>query len=92
MDLIKKIKKWWVYIVRCQGNGAYYTGVTNDLFKRIKVHNAGKGALYTRFFGPVKLMYQESSRNRSTAQKREYQIKQLTRKNKVKLLTKRPKK
>ena len=81
-------KKWTVYIVRCR-NGALYTGITNDLPKRIKTHNSGKGALYTKFFGPVRLVYQEPARNVSFALKREYAIKQWPRAAKLKLIKKR---
>jgi len=83
-------KKWTVYIVRCK-NGALYTGITNDLPKRIQTHNSGKGALYTKFFGPVRLVYQEPARNVSIALKREYAIKQWPRIKKISLFRK-PKK
>ncbi len=69
---------WYVYIVRCSDN-TLYTGVARDLPQRIKQHNDGKrGARYTRARRPVELVYQEAATDRSAAQQREYQIKQLT--------------
>ena len=69
---------WYVYIVRCRDN-SLYTGVTRDLQQRISEHNEGKrGARYTRSRRPVELVYQETAPNRSAAQQREYQIKQLS--------------
>jgi len=75
---------WYVYLVRCSDN-SLYCGITNDLVKRIKKHNSGKGAKYTSTRLPVKLVYSEESENRSTASKREYAIKQLPRTEKLKL-------
>lgn len=69
---------WTVYILRC-ADGTYYTGVTNKLPERLKAHNDGKGAKYTKARRPVELIYSEPSENRSTASKREYAIKQLSR-------------
>ncbi len=76
---------WSVYIVRC-ADGTYYTGIAKDLDKRIDVHNAGKGAKYTQRRLPVALVYSEAADNRSTASKREYQIKQLSRAEKIKMI------
>lgn len=76
--------KWRVYIVEC-GDGTLYTGVTNDIDARIKAHNEGLGAKYTRCRLPVKLLYSENKRNRSTASKREAAIKAMTRGEKLKL-------
>jgi len=77
-------KPWWVYIVECADN-TLYTGITNDIDKRISVHNAGKGAKYTQSRLPVKLVYQESCKDRVHAGQREYQIKQLNRSDKEEL-------
>ena len=77
--------KWVVYLLECSDN-SLYCGVTNDLEKRIKTHNSGKGAKYTRARLPVKLFYYENNINRSEASKREYQIKCMTREEKMKLL------
>ena len=76
--------KFYVYIIECS-DGTYYTGYTNDLDKRIKKHNKGKGAKYTRGRTPVTLIYQESYPSKSEALKREYEIKSLSRKKKEKL-------
>jgi putative endonuclease len=75
----------YVYIVRCS-DGTLYTGYTNNLEKRLKVHNSGKGAKYTRCRLPVNLVYSEKYCTKSEAIKREYAIKQLTRENKLKLI------
>ena len=64
----------YVYIVRC-ADGTLYTGWTVDLQRRIREHNAGRGARYTRQHGPVDLVYWEELPNRSAALKREYEIK-----------------
>ena len=75
----------YVYIVRCHDN-TFYTGWTTDLNKRIKTHNAGKGAKYTKIRRPVELVYYETFESKSDALKREYQIKQLKRNEKEKLI------
>ena len=69
---------WHVYIVRC-ADGTLYTGITNDLEKRLEKHNAGVGARYTRARLPVDLLWHETQPSKSAALKREYAIKQLTR-------------
>jgi putative endonuclease len=71
-------KTWLIYIIQCNDN-TYYTGITNDLEKRIKSHNLGTASKYTRVRLPVKLVYTENNLDRSSASKREYAIKQLTR-------------
>ncbi|HEX2654990.1 MAG TPA: GIY-YIG nuclease family protein [Xanthobacteraceae bacterium] len=75
---------WTVYILRC-GDGTLYTGVTNDMPRRLAAHNNGKGAKYTRGRGPLALVYSEQHRTRSRAQKREAEIKSLNRAEKIKL-------
>ena len=75
----------YTYIVQC-ADGSLYTGWTYDLEKRIESHNAGKGAKYTRSRLPVKLVYYESCKDKIAAMKREYAIKQLERKDKLKLI------
>lgn len=68
---------WFVYILRC-ADGSLYTGITTDLARREREHNAGKaGARYTRSRRPVALVYSESAENRSEAAQREYALKQL---------------
>ncbi|MFZ2960674.1 MAG: GIY-YIG nuclease family protein [Candidatus Ozemobacteraceae bacterium] len=78
------MREWVVYLLECS-DGTLYTGVTNDLDARIACHNAGKGARYTRGRLPVRLVYREPCEDRSTAQRREVQIKRLSRAEKMKL-------
>ena len=85
-DRVDNTHLWFVYILEC-ADGTLYTGMTNDIERRLDQHNAGTAARYTRARTPVKLVYQEESENRSTALKREYAIKQLTRKQKDQLIT-----
>ena len=85
-DRVDNTHLWFVYILEC-ADGTLYTGMTNDIERRLDQHNAGTAARYTRARTPVKLVYQEKSENRSTALKREYAIKQLTRKQKDQLIT-----
>ena len=75
----------YTYVVECS-DGTLYTGWTNHLEQRIKQHNAGKGAKYTRARLPVKLVYYETFTSKVEAMKREYAIKQLTRKDKLILI------
>lgn len=75
----------YVYIVRC-ADKSLYTGYTTDIGRRIGEHNRSQGAKYTRGRGPVELVYEEEYASRSEAQKREYQIKQLTREQKLDLI------
>lgn len=84
--LMEVIMTHYTYILRCK-DGTYYTGYTNDLEKRIAAHNDGKGAKYTKGRGPVELVYYETSGDKSTALKREWEIKHLTRKEKEALFT-----
>ena len=79
--------KAYTYILEC-ADGTFYTGWTNDLDKRLRAHNAGRGAKYTRSRGPVRLRYFEEFSDKIKAQSREWQIKQLTRAQKVALMTK----
>lgn len=75
---------WYLYILRC-GDGTLYTGITNDVEKRLAAHRAGKGAKYTRGRGPLELVYREELPDHSAALKREHEIKGLTRLEKEKL-------
>ncbi len=77
---------WSVYIVRC-ANQAFYTGITTDLKRRVKQHNTNRGAGYTRGFGPVRLVWSEPQPDRSSALKREAQIKKWPRAKKKTLLS-----
>ena len=80
------MKRWFVYILRCS-DGTLYTGSTDDVSRRVQVHNSGKGAKYTRCRRPVEAVYTESCESYSAALKREYAIKQLTRQQKQKLIS-----
>ena len=81
----KKRDPWFLYILRC-ADGTLYTGITNDLERRFKMHNAGKGARYTRTRCPVELLYQETLKGRAAALVREYAVKTLPRKSKESLI------
>ncbi|WP_026882409.1 GIY-YIG nuclease family protein [Clostridium akagii] len=74
----------YVYILRCNDE-TLYTGYTNNLKNRIKVHNNGKGAKYTRCRLPVRVVYYEEYETKSEAMKREYAIKRFRRIDKIKL-------
>jgi putative endonuclease len=67
---------WYVYIVRCS-DGSLYTGITKDVESRISLHNAGRGAKYTRARWPVELVYSEAAADRGAAMRRECEIKRL---------------
>ncbi|HIX76112.1 MAG TPA: GIY-YIG nuclease family protein [Candidatus Fusicatenibacter merdavium] len=75
----------FTYIVKCS-DGTLYTGWTNDLDRRMKAHNDGKGAKYTKSRRPVVLAYFECFETKEEAMRREYEIKRLTRKEKMKLI------
>lgn len=75
----------YVYIIECKDN-TYYTGWTTNLERRIKAHNNGNGAKYTKARRPVKFIYYEEFPDKNQALKREYAIKQLTRKQKELLI------
>lgn len=78
---------WSVYIVRCN-DGSLYTGISTDVMRRVATHNDGKGAAYTRSRRPITLVWSERKRSESSARKREYAIKQLTREKKEILISK----
>ena len=69
---------WTVYILLC-GDGTYYTGITNDLPRRLQAHRSGRGAKYSRGRGPLTLVYAEEQPDRAAASRREAAIKALTR-------------
>lgn len=75
----------YTYILRCS-DGSFYTGWTTDPHRRLKAHNAGRGAKYTRARLPVELIWYEMHSNRSDAMRREAEIKQLTRTQKLELM------
>jgi putative endonuclease len=76
---------WYVYILECS-DLTLYTGITNNVEKRIDTHNNKKGAKYTKTRTPVKLMYQCEFETKSLAAKEEWRIKQLTRNQKILLI------
>ena len=78
---------YYVYIGLCS-DGSLYTGFTNNLYRRFKIHNSGKGAKYTRSRLPIELLYYESFDDKSIALKREYQIKTLSHAEKLNLINK----
>lgn len=79
------ISQWFVYILECS-DSTLYTGITNNLEKRVEDHNSGFGAKYTRVRTPVKLVYYEKYNNRSEASKREYIVKGFSRAKKLMLV------
>ena len=76
---------WFVYILVC-ADLSLYTGVTTDLGRRLERHNAGTGAKYTAARRPVRLAWSEACPDRSAAQRREAEIKRMTRREKLALL------
>lgn len=79
------MEQWFIYILECSDK-TLYIGVTNDLDERLKKHNAGKGAKYTRGRGPVKMLFSQSFDSKSDACKEEYRLKKLTREEKFELI------
>jgi len=79
------IDQWALYILKCN-DGTFYTGITNDIDRRMQMHSKGTASKYTRSRVPVKLIYTESCTNRASALIREYEIKSLSRKAKEKLV------
>jgi len=77
--------KYFVYILRCN-DGSLYTGITNDIKKRMKAHKEGTGSKYVRARLPFEVVFTENHKDRSSASKREYEIKQLTKRGNLKLI------
>lgn len=75
---------WTVYVLEC-GDGTLYTGITNDLEKRLQAHEAGKGARYTRGRGPFRLRHREGAESKGEALSRELEIKRMSRGRKLAL-------
>lgn len=75
---------WKLYILECS-DGTLYTGITDNIERRIAKHNMGRGAKYTRGRTPVILRYIENCNDHSAALRREYAVKKLTRAEKLKL-------
>lgn len=78
---------WYVYMLRC-GDSTLYTGITDDVERRLAAHRSGRGAKYTRGRGPLELVWQEEVPDKSAALRREYQIKRLTKQEKEGLIAK----
>lgn len=78
-------KLWFVYILRCR-DGTLYTGITNDLQKRVATHNKGKGAKYTRTRGPVVLVWSREQPDWLAAAREERRIKKLSKSQKEALV------
>ena len=76
---------WFVYVLRCR-DGSLYTGMTNDLHRRLAAHRSGDGGAYTRSRLPVRLVYTERRRGRGAALSREAAIKRLSRAAKLALV------
>ncbi|MDC4205132.1 MAG: GIY-YIG nuclease family protein [Candidatus Manganitrophus sp.] len=79
---------WVVYIIECSDR-TFYTGITNDLARRLAQHNTGRASRYTRTRRPVQIIYQERCISRSEASIREWAIKSLSRREKEKLILER---
>lgn len=73
---------WVVYILECKDK-TLYTGITNDLQRRLSQHETGTGAKYTKGRGPFQIVYTESCKDRSEATRRESEIKQLSKQEKL---------
>jgi putative endonuclease len=78
------VEPWFVYIAQCM-DGSLYTGITQNVQKRIERHNSGRGALHVRAHGPLKLLWTEQQSNLSAARRREMQLKGWTRRKKLAL-------
>ena len=77
---------WSLYILKCS-DGSFYTGITNDLERRFKMHQAGKASRYTRSHGPVEMLYSETCGDRSSALIRECEVKEWPRKKKEAMIS-----
>ncbi len=77
---------YFIYILKCNDD-TLYTGIAKDVHKRLQEHNeSDKGAKYTKARRPVELIYTEEAPDRSSASKREYAIKKLSREKKLELI------
>jgi len=77
--------RWIVYVLRC-ADGSLYTGITNDLPRRLAAHRAGTASRYTRARGPVRVVHREPAPDRGAALRREAAIKRLPRTAKLALI------
>ena len=83
-------KRWVVYMLECK-DGSLYTGITDNLPKRLQAHRMGRGAKYTKGRAPLTLRYLEDCEDHSQALRREIAIKKLTRQEKLVLCETQPK-
>lgn len=83
--MVEKDKHHYVYILECK-DGTLYTGYTTNVERRVKMHEQGKGAKYTRGRAPFTLMYQEKCESKTEALQLEILIKQYTRKQKLQFI------
>ncbi len=81
----KAANDWSLYILKCC-DGSFYTGITNNIERRLKMHQAGKASRYTRTRGPVEMLYSETCSDRSSALIRECEIKEWPKKKKEALV------
>lgn len=81
----KNLAAWSLYILKCR-DGSFYTGITNDLARRLKMHQDGKASRYTRTRGPVEMLYSETCGDRSSALIRECEVKEWPRSKKEALV------
>ncbi len=81
--------RWTVYVLRCR-DGSLYTGVTNDLARRLARHRAGTASAYTRTRRPLRLVYREPQPSRGAALRREAALRRLSRAEKLAFLTRKP--
>jgi putative endonuclease len=84
-----RLRRWSVYFLRC-ADGTLYAGATADLARRLRQHQSGRGARYTRSRLPVALVWSEGARDRGAALRREAALKRLTRAEKLALVRERP--
>jgi len=75
---VKPADRWYLYLLRC-GDNSLYTGITNNLERRLKMHQAGKASRYTRTHAPVEMVYSETCGDRSSALIRECEVKEWSR-------------
>jgi putative endonuclease len=69
---------WFCYVLEC-ADGTFYTGITNSIDRRLSMHNRGRASRYTRGRRPVRLIYAEPHRDRSSASRREIEVKKMPR-------------
>lgn len=88
-ELPQPASGWWLYILRT-ARGMLYTGITTDVTRRFAQHQSGKGAKALRGKGPLEILFQVEAGDRACALRLEYQIKQLTRNEKLRLIAHQP--